>query len=82
MYIPSENLHMAQELKNIFIFKDEFMWPSVNGNVLTNKIDIQSGKTHEVTRCKQALSVTINMKRSLSVELTSLHPLSKTQTAQ
>ncbi len=32
------------------------MWPSVNGNVLTNQIDIRSEKTHEVTRCKQALS--------------------------
>ncbi len=32
-----------------------FMWPSVNGNVLTNQIDIRSEKTHEVTRCKQAL---------------------------
>ncbi len=31
------------------------MWPSVNGNVLTNQIDIRSEKTHEVTRCKQAL---------------------------
>ncbi len=33
------------------------MWPSVNGNVLTNQIDIRSEKTHEVTRCKQALSL-------------------------
>ncbi len=32
------------------------MWPSVNGNVLTNQIDIRSAKTHEMTRCKQALS--------------------------
>ncbi len=32
------------------------MWPSVNGNVLTNQIDIRSEKTHEVTRCKQALT--------------------------
>ncbi len=32
-----------------------FMWPGVNGNVLTNQIDIRSEKTHEVTRCKQAL---------------------------
>ncbi len=35
--------------------KDTFMWTSVNGNVLTNQIDIQSEKTHEVTRCKQPL---------------------------
>ncbi len=34
--------------------KDTFMWPSVNGNVLTNQIDIRSEKMHEVTRCKQA----------------------------
>ncbi len=34
--------------------EDTFMWPSVNGNVLTNRIDIRSEKTHEVTRCKQA----------------------------
>ncbi len=33
------------------------MWPSVNGNVLTNQIDIRSEKTHDVTRCKQALKV-------------------------
>ncbi len=31
------------------------MWPSVNGNVLTNQIDQM--KMHEVTRCKQALSL-------------------------
>ncbi len=37
--------------------EDTFMWPSVNGNVLTNRIDIRSEKTHEVTRCKQALNV-------------------------
>ncbi len=27
------------------------MWPSVNGNVLSNQIDITSEKTHEMTRC-------------------------------
>ncbi len=32
------------------------MWPSVNGNVLTNQIDIQSAKPHEMTRCIQAHS--------------------------
>ncbi len=26
------------------------MWTSVNGNVLTNQIDIRSAKTHEMTR--------------------------------
>ncbi len=26
--------------------EDTFMWPSVNGNVLTNRIDIRSEKTH------------------------------------
>ncbi len=31
------------------------MWPSVNGNVLTNQIDIRSENT-QVTRYKQALS--------------------------
>ncbi len=36
------------------------MWPSVNGNVLTNQIDIRSEKTHEVTRCKQALNLHSN----------------------
>ncbi len=30
-------------------------WTSVNGNILTNQIDIRSAKTHEMTRCKQAL---------------------------
>ncbi len=29
------------------------MWPSVNGTVLTNQMDINSEKTHEVTRFKQ-----------------------------
>ncbi len=32
------------------------MWPSVNGNVLTNQIDIPSEKAHEMTRCNQAHS--------------------------
>ncbi len=35
--------------------KDTFLWPSVNGKVLTNQIDIWSEKTHEVTRPKQPL---------------------------
>ncbi len=26
------------------------MWPNVNGNVLTNQIDIRSEKTHEMTK--------------------------------
>ncbi|MGL4646124.1 MAG: hypothetical protein ACRCVL_03220 [Cetobacterium sp.] len=34
---------------------DAFMWPDVNGTVLTNQIAIGSEKTHEVTRCKKAL---------------------------
>ncbi len=34
----------------------ETMCPSVNGNVLTNQIDIRSEKTHEMTRCKQTHS--------------------------
>ncbi len=54
---------MARELKNhLYPFcEDTFMWPSVNGNVLTNQIDIQSEKKHEVTRCKQALNVLISV---------------------
>ncbi len=36
--------------------EDTIMWESVNEKVLTNQIDIWSEKTHEVTRCKQALS--------------------------
>ncbi len=36
-------------------FAKTFMWPSVNGNVLTKQIDIRSEKMHELTRCKQAL---------------------------
>ncbi len=33
------------------------MWPSVNGNVLTNQIEIRSAKMHEMTRCKQAHAI-------------------------
>ncbi len=53
---------MARELKNLIegiegidlypFCEDTFMWPSVNGNVLTNQIYIRSEKMHEVTRCK------------------------------
>ncbi len=32
-------------------FAETFMWPGVNGTVLTNQIHIRSEKTHEVTRC-------------------------------
>ncbi len=40
----------------LYLFCDDtFMWPSLNGNVLTNQIDIRSAKRHEVARCKQAL---------------------------
>lgn len=35
------------------------MWPGVNGTILTNQIDNRSEKTHEETRCKQALSEAI-----------------------
>ncbi len=45
------------------------MWPSVNGNVLTNQIDIQSEKTHEVTRCKQALSLNLFMVAHFCIKL-------------
>ncbi|KAL0151435.1 hypothetical protein M9458_053221, partial [Cirrhinus mrigala] len=46
------NLHIVQGLKNRFIsaLRRHIMWPSVNGNVLTNQIDIQSEKPHEVSR--------------------------------
>ncbi|MGL4647002.1 MAG: hypothetical protein ACRCVL_07950, partial [Cetobacterium sp.] len=37
------------------IRQDAFMWPNVNGTVLTNQIAIRSEKTHEVTRCKNPL---------------------------
>ncbi len=41
---------------DLYLFCDDtFMWPSVNGNVLTNQIDIRSAKTNEMSRCKQAL---------------------------
>ncbi len=38
------------EERDLYPFcEDTFIWPSVNGNVLTNQIDIRSEKTHEVT---------------------------------
>ncbi len=50
------------------------MWPSVNGNVLTNQIDIRSEKTHEVTRCKQALrSIRKSKGRSVHSETAHCH---------
>ncbi len=55
------NLHIAQNWRtdlNLFC-KDTFMWPSVDGNVLTNQTDVQSEKTHEVTRCKQPYTTQI-----------------------
>ncbi len=57
------NLHMARKGRtDLYPFcEDTCMWPSVNGNVLTNQIDIPSEKTHEVTRCKQALKVSTNV---------------------
>lgn len=34
---------------------DTFTWPNANGNIFTNQTTIKSEKTHEVTRCEQAL---------------------------
>ncbi len=40
------------------------MWPSVNGNILTNQTDIRSEKMLEVTRCKQAHSAIASASRA------------------
>ncbi len=62
--------------------------PSLNGNVLTNQMDVGSEKPHEVTRCYQALSVCFPNKQNYSshmmliftrTEAVSFHALALTQ---
>ncbi len=49
--VNSVKLHGNWRLDLYPFCVDTFMWPRVNGNVLTNQIDIRSEKIHEVTRC-------------------------------
>ncbi len=43
-----------EELIYIPFFKDIFMWPSVNGNVLTYQIDIRSDHTNIISSCSES----------------------------
>ncbi len=55
-FIDVNSVKFAYRRTDLYPFcEDTFMWPSVNGNVLTNRIDIRSEKTHDVTRCQQTL---------------------------